>query len=45
MQNVQVLLQPTEIDTQPLYTLSRFVGRVEGKISSDSRISSSASPL
>ena len=40
MQNVQVLLQPTEIDTQPAYTESRLVGRVEGKTSRDSRISS-----
>ena len=33
MQNVQVLLQPTEIDTQPLYAESRRVGSVEGKVS------------
>ena len=42
MQNVQVLLQPTEIDTQPAYVDSRRVGRVDGKTSSDSRISTSA---
>ena len=45
MQNVQVLLQPTEIDTQPLWVESRRAGSVDGKISSDSRISSCASPL
>ena len=39
MQNVQVLLHPTEIETQPAYALSRLVGRVDGKVSSDSRIS------
>ena len=42
MQNVQVLLHPTEIETQPAYALSRLVGRVDGKVSSDSRISISA---
>jgi hypothetical protein len=45
MQNVQVLLQPTEIDTQPAYVDSRRVGSVDGKTSSDSRISTSASSL
>ena len=45
MQNVHVLLQPTEIDTQPLKVESRFAGNVEGKVSSDSRISSWASSL
>ena len=39
MQNVQVLLQPTEIETQPEYVDSRWVGSVDGKTSSDSRIS------
>ena len=42
MQKVQVLLQPTEIDTQPANAESRRVGRVDGKVSSDSRISTSA---
>ena len=42
MQNVQVLLQPTEIDTQPAKAESRRVGSVDGKVSSDSRISTSA---
>jgi hypothetical protein len=45
MQNVQVLLQPTEIDTQPLWVDSRLVGSVDGNTSSDSRISISALPL
>ena len=45
MQNVQVLLQPTEIDTQPAYVDSRRVGSVDGKTSSDSRISTSAAAL
>ena len=45
MQNVQVLLQPTAIDTQAAYGDSRRVGSVEGKTSSDSRISSCASAL
>ena len=31
MQNVQVLLQPTEIETHAAYAESRRVGRVEGK--------------
>lgn len=39
MQNVQVLLQPTLTDTQAEYADSRRVGSVEGKTSSDSRIS------
>ncbi len=43
MQNVQVLLQPTEIDTQAAYAESRLVGSVEGNTSSDSRISTCAS--
>ena len=43
MQNVQVLLQPTEIDTQAAYADSRLVGSVEGNTSSDSRISTWAS--
>ena len=45
MQNVHVLLQPTEMDTQPEWVESRLVGRVEGNTSSDSRISISASAL
>ncbi len=43
MQNVQVLLQPTDTDTQAAYADSRFVGSVDGKTSSDSRISTCAS--
>ena len=43
MQNVQVLLQPTEINTHAAYADWRLVGRVEGKTSRDSRISTSAS--
>ncbi len=39
MQNVQVLLQPTLIDTQAANTESRLVGSVDGNTSSDSRIS------
>jgi hypothetical protein len=39
MQNVQVLLQPTEIETQAAYGDSRRVGSVDGKTSRDSRIS------
>ena len=45
MQNVQVLLQPTLIDTQAAYADSRRVGSVEGNTSSDSRISTWASSL
>ena len=45
MQNVQVLLQPTEMDTQPEYCESRLAGSDDGKTSSDSRISSCASSL
>ena len=45
MQNVQVLLQPTEIETQAAYAESRRVGSVDGKTSSDSRISTCASSL
>ena len=40
-----MLLQPTEIDTQPAYVDSRRVGSVDGKTSSDSRISTSAAAL
>jgi hypothetical protein len=43
MQNVQVLLHPTETDTHAAYADSRRVGSVEGKTSSDSRISTCAS--
>src|SRR6478735_7637759 len=43
MQNVQVLLQPTDTDTQAAYADSRRVGSVDGKTSSDSRISTCAS--
>ena len=43
MQNVQVLLHPTEIETHAAYAESRFVGSVEGKTDSDSRISTCAS--
>ena len=39
MQNVHVLLQPTEMATQAEYADSRLTGRTEGKRSSDSRIS------
>ena len=45
MQNVQVLLQPTETETQAAYADSRRVGSVDGKTSSDSRISTCASSL
>ncbi len=43
MQNVQVLLHPTETDTHAAYADSRLVGRVLGKTSSDSRTSTWAS--
>src|SRR5687767_15788546 len=43
MQNVHVLLQPTEMDTHAAYADSRLVGSVEGNTSSDSRISTCAS--
>ncbi len=43
MQNVQVLLHPTEMATQAAYALSLRVGRVEGNASSDSAISTWAS--
>ena len=43
MQNVQVLLHPTETDTHAAYADCRLVGSVEGKTSSDSRISTCAS--
>ena len=39
MQNVQVLLQPTEIDTHAAYGDSRRVGSVDGKRVSASSIS------
>ena len=39
MQKVQVLLQPTEIDTQAENAECRRAGNVDGKCSSDSRIS------
>ena len=42
MQNVQVLLHPTLIDTQAAYADSRRVGSVEGKTLSDSSISTCA---
>ncbi len=45
MQNVQVLLQPTEIETHPAYADSRRAGSVDGKTSNDSRISTSADAL
>src|SRR4051794_17318250 len=45
MQNVQVLLQPTDTDTHAAYADSRLVGSVEGNTSSDSRISTWASSL
>ena len=40
-----MLLQPTEMETQPAYCESRFAGSEEGKTSSDSRISNCASLL
>ena len=43
MQNVQVLLHPTDTDTQAAYADSRRVGSVEGKTDRDSRISTCAS--
>ena len=43
MQNVQVLLHPTDTDTHAAYADSRRVGSVDGKTSSDSRISTCAS--
>jgi hypothetical protein len=43
MQKVQVLLQPTLIDTHAEYAESRRVGSVDGNTSSDSRISTCAS--
>src|SRR4029078_94201 len=42
MQNVHVLLHPTLTLTQAAYADSRRVGSVEGKTSSDSRISTCA---
>jgi hypothetical protein len=39
MQKVQVLLQPTLIETHAAYAESRRVGSVDGKVSSASRIS------
>ena len=43
MQKVQVLSQPTEMDTQAAYAESRREGSTDGKVSSDSRISTCAS--
>ncbi len=43
MQNVHVLLQPTEIATQAAYGDSRRVGSVDGKVSRESLISTCAS--
>ena len=43
MQNVQVLLHPTDTETHAAYADSRRVGSVDGKTSSDSRISTCAS--
>ena len=43
MQNVQVLLQPTEMATHAAYADSRRVGSVDGNRSSDSAISTCAS--
>ena len=43
MQKVQVLLQPTEMDTHAAYGDSRRVGSVDGNTSRDSRISTWAS--
>ena len=40
-----MLLQPTEIDTQPAYADSRRAGSVEGNTSSDSAISTWAARL
>ena len=45
MQNVHVLLHPTEIDTHAANALSRWVGSVEGKTLSDSSISTAAARL
>jgi hypothetical protein len=39
MQNVQVLLHPTETDTQAEKAESRYTGKVDGKSSRDSFIS------
>ena len=39
MQKVQVLLQPTEIETHDENAEKRLAGSVDGKCSSDSRIS------
>ncbi len=43
MQKVQVLLHPTEMETQAAYAHSRRVGSVDGNASSDSAISTCAS--
>src|SRR6188508_1931194 len=43
MQKVQVLLQPTLIETQAAYGESRRVGRLDGKVSNASLISTCAS--
>ncbi len=45
MQNVQVLLHPTEMDTHAAYADSRRAGSVEGNTSSDSAISTWATEL
>ena len=45
MQNVQVLLHPTDIATHAAYADSRRVGSVDGNVSNDSRISTCASSL
>jgi hypothetical protein len=45
MQKVQVLLHPTDTDTQPECAESRRAGSVDGNASSDSRISTWASAL
>ena len=45
MQNVQVLSQPTEMDTQAEKAESRRLGRSDGKLASASRISTWAALL
>ena len=39
IQKVQVLLQPTLTETQPEWAASRLAGRVDGKVSNASAIS------
>ncbi len=39
MQKVHVLLQPTDIETQPEYAESRLVGKTDGNSLRNSRIS------